>query len=186
MIVENIVKAIVLMAKVKHTCFFSILCLVTHPPPKIIGHISFKFSGILWSKYNLNSSLEEWKCANWCFSADVNVNPAPMLQMCKNQLAPLYLVTVYILSVYIFLQILDFQSDHFQFLPLYPGILGGGDGGGYWVYFGADLLYLSHFYQFLPLWSLKSASSGLEVSSMATVTLLAKEPQPKKGAELCW
>lgn len=45
--------------------------------------------------------------------------------MCKNQLAPLYLVTVYILSVYIFLQILDFQSDHFQFLPLYPGILGG-------------------------------------------------------------
>ena len=125
MIVENIVKAIVLMAKVKHTCFFSILCLVTHPPPKIIGHISFKFSGILWSKYNLNSSLKEWKCANWCFSADVNVNPGHMLQMCKNQLAPLYLVTVYILSVYIFLQILDFQSDHFQFLPLYPGIWGG-------------------------------------------------------------
>lgn len=124
MTVGNLVKAIVLMAKVKHTCFFSILCLVTLPP-KIIGHILFKFSGIPWSKYNLNSSQLAWKCANGCFSADVNVNSGPMLQMCKNQLALLYLVTVYILFVYIFLQILDFQSDHLQFLPLYPGILKG-------------------------------------------------------------
>ena len=53
------------------------------------------------------------------------------------------------------------------------------------MYFGADLLNPSHIYPFHPLWSLKLASSGLEAFSIAPITLLAKEPQPKKGAELC-
>lgn len=60
-VMGNLGKAIVLMAKARHTCFFSILYLVISP--KVIMGISSGFSKTPWSNYNSSSRI---KAMNVC------------------------------------------------------------------------------------------------------------------------